>query len=233
MSTTLGSTAPRRGPLAALRANLAGLLVLAIVVGGGLFILSGGPSASDYSCGSYVTAAEAPVGVETATADLGRTHVPKGSSITYVSCPPASGNHWPVPQAPIPGRVYGLDDVVVPGAYIHNLEHGQIVVLYRGDDAGAADRLAALQAWYPNAPKSPICKLGTDASLLVARFDRLPSPVVVLAWDVIYPLADVDTAAIEAFIAKRGDRGPEPMCTEAAGGASISPNPMTSTSPTP
>jgi len=221
-----------RGLAATLRANLAGIAILVAVVGGGLYVLTGGATA-DYDCTTYLTSDQTPVGVETPVDDLGRTHIGKGSSVKYAYCPPASGNHWPTPQAPIEGRVYGLDDVVLPEAYIHNLEHGQTVILYRGDDAGAADRLAALQAWYPKAPTSAICNLPTSASLLVARFDKLPAPVVVLSWDIVYPLESVDTAAIEAFIAKRSDRGPEAMCAAANGGASPTPGPMTSTSPTP
>lgn len=227
-------TAPATGIVARLRANLAGILVLVIVVGGGIAFLSGGASAADYSCGSYLTATDTPVGVATPVADLGRTHVAKGSSIAYAYCPPASGNHWPVPQAPLAGRVYGLADAVVPGGYIHNLEHGYIVVLYRGDDAGAADRLAALQTWYASAPTGPYCNLPTSTSLMVARADKLPAPVVALAWDIVYPLETVDGAALDGFIAAHGDRGPEPMCNAAAAaaGQSISPD-MTSASPTP
>ena len=225
--------APKGGGIAAtLRANVAGLAILVAIVGGGLYVLTGGATA-DYDCTTYLTTDQTPIGVETPVDDLGRTHIGKGSSVKYAYCPPASGNHWPTPQAPIEGRVYGLDDVVLPEAYIHNLEHGQTVVLYRGDDTGAADRLAALQAWYKNAPNSAICNLPTNASLLVARFDKLPAPIVVLSWDIVYPLDSVDTAAIEAFIAKRSDRGPEAMCAAANGGASPTPGPMTSTSPTP
>ena len=225
-------TGSPRGIAATLRANLAGVAILVAIVGGGLYVLTGGATA-EFDCTTYLTSDQTPVGVETPVDDLGRTHIGKGSSVKYVYCPPASGNHWPTPQAPIEGRVYGLDDVVLPEAYIHNLEHGQTVVLYRGDDAGAADRLAALQAWYKNAPNSAICNLPTNASLLVARFDKLPAPIVVLSWDIVYPLDSVDTAAIEAFIAKRSDRGPEAMCAAANGGASPTPGPMTSTSPTP
>lgn len=235
--TTLNNTPQVQRPestgiAAKLRANLLGIVLLVAVVGGGLYVLGGG-SLTAVECGSYLTAEEAPVGVETAVDDLGRTHVGKGSNVKYAYCPPASGNHWPTPQAPIEGRVYGLDDIVTPEAYIHNLEHGQTVILYRGDDEGAADRLAALQSWYATAPTSAICKLPTSASILVARFDKLPAPIVVLSWDVVYPLASVDAAAIDAFIAKRSDRGPEAMCAAANGGATPTPGPMTSTSPTP
>jgi hypothetical protein len=233
-TVTPPTAAPATSLVARLRANLAGILVLVIVVGGGIVFLSGGASAADYSCSSYLTATDTPVGVQTPVADLGRTHVAKGSSITYAYCPPASGNHWPVPQAPLAGRVYGLTDAVVPGGYIHNLEHGYIVILYQGDDAGAADRLAALQSWYATAPVGPYCKLPTSTGLMVARADKLPAPVVALAWDIEYPLATVDTAALDNFIATHGDRGPEPMCNAAAAaaGQSISPD-MTSASPTP
>ena len=123
--------APKGGGIAAtLRANVAGLAILVAIVGGGLYVLTGGATA-DYDCTTYLTTDQTPIGVETPVDDLGRTHIGKGSSVKYAYCPPASGNHWPTPQAPIEGRVYGLDDVVLPEAYIHNLEHGQTVILYR------------------------------------------------------------------------------------------------------
>lgn len=55
----------------------------------------------------------------------GQTHVPEGSVIQYVNNPPSSGNHYPSPK---PWGVY--EQTIAPGYWVHNLEHGGVVVLY-------------------------------------------------------------------------------------------------------
>jgi hypothetical protein len=55
----------------------------------------------------------------------GQTHVPEGSAIQYVSNPPSSGSHYPSPK---PWGVY--EETIPPGYWVHNLEHGGVVVLY-------------------------------------------------------------------------------------------------------
>jgi hypothetical protein len=48
---------------------------------------------------------------------------------TYDHKPPSSGPHYPTPFAPRPGNAY--KDPVPPQCYIHDLEHGAVVLLYR------------------------------------------------------------------------------------------------------
>ncbi|MEZ4596324.1 MAG: DUF3105 domain-containing protein [Chloroflexota bacterium] len=64
---------------------------------------------------------------------MGRTHVVQGTSVKYAYCPPASGDHYNLGggQAPLPRRLFGPDDAVLPQQWIHNLEHGYVVLLYR------------------------------------------------------------------------------------------------------
>ena len=76
--------------------------------------------------------------------DMGNRHVAVGSKVTYTYCPPASGNHYNAAgQGPIQPRVYGPNDKTVPQGWIHNLEHGALVLLYRGDSAGATPRASS------------------------------------------------------------------------------------------
>ena len=71
--------------------------------------------------------------------DQGRTHIAVGQFVTYTYCAPASGSHVNKPGSagPIPPRVYGPNDSVIPQGWIHNLEHGGLIVLYTGDGPGA------------------------------------------------------------------------------------------------
>src|SRR5438309_1483095 len=58
----------------------------------------------------------------------GWTHVPEGSAIAYRHNPPASGPHYPV------WARYRIHAQVVPrGYWVHDLEHGALVLLYRPD----------------------------------------------------------------------------------------------------
>ena len=55
--------------------------------------------------------------------------------------------------APIAARVYGPNDSVIPQGWVHNLEHGGLVVLYQGTSAGATpEGQAQLRAFYEAFP---------------------------------------------------------------------------------
>src|SRR5262245_37068183 len=57
--------------------------------------------------------------------DEGQGHVPEGTQITYKNQPPSSGQHYPRPYG------YGFyTEPVVAGFWVHNLEHGSVVILY-------------------------------------------------------------------------------------------------------
>jgi hypothetical protein len=73
------------------------------------------PGTCPLTCGS---------GVATA-ADQSRWHIPYCTPISYLSNPPASGPHWPWPAN------WGMHAGIVPHEWwVHNLEHGGIVLLY-------------------------------------------------------------------------------------------------------
>ena len=157
--------------------------------------------------------------------DMGRLHIPVGKSQRYTYCPPASGNHnTAAGVAPItPARLFKPDDNVVPQQWIHNLEHGAVVVLYRGDSPGAtADGLAKLQQFFDNFPPSPICKVPPrQLSPIIARFDDMATPYAALVWDRVLPMDTWDPDLVLQFYATESERldadgafvaPPEPQC---------------------
>ncbi len=105
----------------------------------------------------------------------------RATSSRYTYCPPASGNHYNASgQGPIPPRLYGPDDTTVPEGWVHNLEHGALVLLYRGDSPGATpEGQAALRAFFDSFPNSPVCGIqpGTIQGPVIARFDDMATPV--------------------------------------------------------
>ena len=166
--------------------------------------------------------------------DMGQGHVANGTKITYTYCPPASGKHFNGTQTgPISSRVYGPNDVVIPQGWVHNLEHGALVLLYRGDSDGATPAgQAALHAFFDSYPPSPVCgfKAGTNIGPVFARFDDMDTPFAALVWGRVLPLQTLDTAAILQFDQVFGERtNPESFCSPApsanpADGASAAPS---------
>jgi hypothetical protein len=156
--------------------------------------------------------------------DMGQGHVPRGTKITYTYCPPASGRHYNVPDAPITARVYGPGDGVIPEGWIHNLEHGALVVLYRGEQPD----LEALRALYTAVPVSPVCGFtpgGQSPGPVVARFDEMAWPYAAMVWDRILPLQTIDQQAILDFYATWGERtNPEKLCAVPSGAPSAAPS---------
>ena len=164
--------------------------------------------------------------------DMGRRHAPVGEKITYTYCPPASGSHYNLAGAgPIQPRLYGPSDRALPEGWIHNLEHGAMVILYRGltGDPGITDAgQNALRALFDEFPASPVCGIqpGTSQGPVIARFDEMTTPYAALVWDRVLPLDQLDTAQILEFWRVWGERtNPEAQC------APPSVSPGTSASP--
>src|SRR5579883_1956952 len=107
--------------------------------------------------------------------DEGRVHVTEGSAINYRHNPPASGPHYPAPKD------WGIyTTTIAPGYWVHNLEHGGVVVLY-DCPAGCSQVVAELQQAYQTFPKD---KYG-EVKLLATPYSGLPNGVQVMAvaWD--------------------------------------------------
>jgi hypothetical protein len=128
--------------------------------------------------------------------DMGHQHVNVGDKVTYTYCAPASGNHINLPgtAGPIPARVYGPSDSVIPQGWIHNLEHGGLVILYQGTSAGATpDGQAAFKAFEAAFPPAQNC------GPVIARFDQMSTPLQAMVWGRVLLLDTFDQAQIMAF----------------------------------
>ena len=148
--------------------------------------------------------------------DMGRRHINVGEKVTYTYCAPASGSHANRAGAgPVQPRVYGPNDSVGPQGWIHNLEHGGMVLLYRGDSEGATDAgQAALRAFYDSFPPGPVCGAPRGAvGPVIARFDQMSTPFQAIVWDRVLPLQTLDQAQILAYWQQWGERtNPEAQC---------------------
>ena len=169
--------------------------------------------------------------------EMGRTHVAINTKVTYTYCAPASGNHFNRPGAgggPIPARLYGPNDNIIPQGWIHNLEHGAIVILYRGNSAGATpEGQAQLRALYERFPNSPVCDIPKgEIAPVMARFDQMSTPFQAIVWGRVLPLETLDDAAILAFYQQWGERtNPEKQCAPASASPSVTTAPSDSATP--
>ena len=149
-------------------------------------------------------------------ADLGRNHIAVGQNVTYPLCPPASGRHYNATGlGPIKAQLYGPDDSTIPQGWIHNLEHGGLVVLYRCPGPGCDDAgQAAFRQFYASFPASPICKLPVGAvSPVITRFDQMAYPIVAMLWGQLLPLETWDPNLVLAFFNQQAERtNPEQAC---------------------
>jgi len=132
----------------------------------------------------------------------GWLHVPEGTPITYSHNPPASGPHYPVWL-----RYEIFTTPLARGYWVHNLEHGAIVFLYRPDTPASV--VSALLDAYRALPNDAKCG---DARALVTLDPAMPRPVAVAAANWLLEADGVDAAAIRDFVLAHRDRAPESVC---------------------
>lgn len=83
-----------------------------------------------------------------------------------------------------------------PGGWVHNLEHGYVVLLYRcsADQCPSQEEMAELQAFFDQATfsQNPAC----PQKVIVARFDEMSTRFALLVWGraLLIDDFDLDTA---------------------------------------
>jgi len=137
------------------------------------------------------------------TTNLGRSHITDPNrTIRYGFCPPTSGDHFNVANlAPLPAAVYPVTAERGPGAWVHNLEHGSVILLYRcpsgqlgvGDCISQAE-MAQVQQWFEQAPDPPVSTCPTK--VLAARFDAMTTRFALVGWNraLLFDEFDMDAA---------------------------------------
>lgn len=172
--------------------------------------------------------------------DMGHQHAPVGETITYRYCPPASGRHYNASgQGPIPPGLYGPDDPgAIPPGWVHNLEHGAIVLLYKCPGPGCEESgQQALEELLARWPASPVCNVppNTRETPVIARFDQMASNFMAIVWDVVLPMDQIDEGLLFEFYAGQAERlNPEKLCappTPTPGPATPAPTGTPGTSP--
>ncbi len=138
------------------------------------------------------------------------THVEVGAEIRWGSNPPSSGQHYPVWAK----WAKAYPSAVDRGYYVHNLEHGGVVLLYRCP-AGCAEVPVALEAIGRELADGS-CSGDVNARWLASP-DPLLEPAVQVAaaaWGFTYRAACLDEASLRAFAAAHYAHGPEDTCAD-------------------
>ncbi len=208
------------------------LLVGLALVGVGVVaaFLIQGAAAAPYTCDSLLTPpspgatpspgvqpgvpAEAAGRTGFATSDLGRGHQPNGSTLRYGFCPPTSGEHWSIPgRAPLRRDVFQSGDSVSPGNWVHNLEHGYVVLAYRSPADEKA--MAGMREVFEKARPGPVAvQCGLPNKVIVVPFSDMAEPYAALAWNRALLMPEWDTEAALRFADEwqESPQHPEPAC---------------------
>ena len=161
------------------------------------------------------TASHLPFQAQTGTAgtqipDEGpATHVDPSTPLTYKFYPPTSGHHYGTPNGPAPWQ--DTADTLPEGAFVHNLEHGGIAVLYNCPSGAGCDTLKSqLENYVKNlAPVEP--QFGEVKMVLTPYSKGMTTKLALVAWHWVEFLDGYDQAAITRFYEIHVDKGPEPV----------------------
>ncbi len=140
-------------------------------------------------------------------------HVADGTPLDASSNPPTGGDHYGSWVR------WGSHDLpLAPGNWIHNLEHGGIVIGYRCATRAACTPVAArLEALAASLPQDPACSSEMPpvrARVVIAAMPDLPSGVEVaaMAWGWLFTARCVDETAVREFHAAHVGKAPEDTC---------------------
>lgn len=139
---------------------------------------------------------------------LPASHVAIGTVVAYDSNPPSSGPHYPIWAA------YQAYATPVPRSYyVHDLEHGAIVLLYNCASRDACPgTAAALEAIPAQLATDPLCDPSVRVRTVVTPDPLLDVPVAAAAWGHTYKADCVDVPTLLAFARAHYAQGPENIC---------------------
>jgi hypothetical protein len=159
--------------------------------------------------------ASPPVGtcnaVEQEHAIEGYTHVADCSPVTYQTKPPSSGNHYANWAA---YKTYASP--VPEGFWVHDLEHGAIVLSYNCPDGCQTD-VELAQAMLDSLPADPVCTQAGEG--VHRRSILLPDPnldvrFAASAWGWTLRADCFDDAPFRDFALRHYEQGREDLCNQ-------------------
>ena len=160
-------------------------------------------------------------GMLTVESNTSGAHVDTGTDIEWTNNPPTSGPHFPAWA----GWDREYTTPLPRGYYVHNAEHGGIILLYRCD-AGCPDVVASLLAAARAMTPDSSCTSPITKRVIVAPDPLLPDGVQVaaVAWNHAYTASCYDPY-VETFARQLYAKAPENFCFDGInlGGTPINP----------
>jgi hypothetical protein len=140
---------------------------------------------------------------------LPANHVTTCSPLSYNSNPPTSGPHYQIWAA------YQTYTTPVPrGFYVHDMEHGAVVILYNCPSGCDAD-LAQLAAWLDARPADPNCSPPVKSRIVVTPDPLIPTRFAAATWGWALTSECFDLAALGPFMDAHYAMSPEASnCTQ-------------------
>ncbi len=139
---------------------------------------------------------------------------PDAGAIAYLTNPPASGPHYPV------WTRWGVWPDVPRGYWVHNLEHGGVVFLYRcatGDCNAARDALGRAAARIPEDVTCAFSAASPVRTRVVVTSDReIDTEVAGAAWGWLYAADCADAPSMQSFYARHARMATEDVCADGA-----------------
>jgi hypothetical protein len=137
--------------------------------------------------------------------EMPHTHVAEGTKITYNHDPPTSGCHYNLGygRAPIQSGAYNQ---TIPNEYwVHNLEHGYIVILY-SCPSGCDAQFQQLRSWYHSLqPDTGV----TYPKVLILPYPSMSVPFAAVSWDWYDPIPVFSINEVQKFYANHKGHGNE------------------------
>lgn len=125
-------------------------------------------------------------------------HVPTGERVQYSQVPPTSGPHWNLPHAGWGVKDTPQDDERA----VHNLEHGGIVINYKGLSPDDLANLKTLVRRFT---------AGEYRKVMLRPYDRMDNGIVLTAWSWSHRLERYDEDVITRFVqGHHGTNGESP-----------------------
>lgn len=132
--------------------------------------------------------------VQTLDEVVSSPHVERGAAhAPYNSNPPTSGPHM---GNTAPWGAF--DETIEPELYVHNMEHGAIIIHYNGLPDGDVDALAELADSY-------------EDGIISMPNDTIDKPIAIAAWTKLRTCDRFSPRVIEAFIDEHCNNAPEKL----------------------
>jgi hypothetical protein len=135
-------------------------------------------------------------------------HIAVCTPIQYPTNPPTGGPHYPYWAA------FKTYTTPVPrGFYVHDLEHGAIVITYNCP-GGCDAELSQLQAWIDARPADPLCTAPLRSRIVVTPDPLLDVRFAASAWGWALKSQCFDLAMLGPFIDAHYAMAPENFCID-------------------